>query len=140
MKTLPPDYYLDHFRRVLEVMGERIKFHRDVAEGAGFFFTEEYPYDEAAVEKRILKPRAQEQLRAARAAFAAAPAFDAVTLEATLRGLAASAGVGLSDWVHPVRVAVSGMAIGPSLFHMLEVLGRERVLSRLQRALRLYPG
>lgn len=129
-----------YFRRVLEVMGERIKFHRDVAEGAGFFFTEEYPYDEAAVEKRILKPRAQEQLRAARAAFAAAPAFDAVTLEATLRGLAASAGVGLSDWVHPVRVAVSGMAIGPSLFHMLEVLGRERVLSRLQRALRLYPG
>ncbi|HYR58997.1 MAG TPA: hypothetical protein VEO95_10220, partial [Chthoniobacteraceae bacterium] len=37
---------------------------------------------------------------------------------------------------HPARVAVSGRAIGPSLYHMLEVLGKDRVLARMQRTLR----
>jgi glutamyl/glutaminyl-tRNA synthetase len=36
--------------------------------------------------------------------------------------------------VHPARLAVSGGPVGPSLYHMLEVLGRPRVLSRLERA------
>jgi len=39
--------------------------------------------------------------------------------------------------VHPLRVACTGRAIGPSLYHLMEVLGQERVLARLDRALSL---
>jgi glutamyl/glutaminyl-tRNA synthetase len=39
-----------------------------------------------------------------------------------------------AEFVHPARAAVSGKTVGPSLYHMLEVLGRERVFSRFQRA------
>jgi glutamyl-tRNA synthetase len=35
--------------------------------------------------------------------------------------------------VHPARVAVSGKSVGPSLYHMLEVMGKERVLARFDR-------
>jgi glutamyl-tRNA synthetase len=37
--------------------------------------------------------------------------------------------------VHPVRLACTGRSVGPSLYHLMEVLGRERVLARLDRAL-----
>jgi glutamyl-tRNA synthetase len=37
--------------------------------------------------------------------------------------------------VHPVRLAVTGKAIGPGLFDCLAILGRERSLSRIERAI-----
>jgi len=37
--------------------------------------------------------------------------------------------------VHPTRLACTGNPAGPSLYHLLEVLGKERVLQRLDRAL-----
>ena len=39
-----------------------------------------------------------------------------------------------AEFIHPARVAVSGRSVGPSLYHMLEVLGKERVLARFERA------
>ena len=53
--------------------------------------------------------------------------------EATLKGLAGKLGCKTGDLVHPARVAVSGRAVGPSLYHMLEVMGKDRVLSRFER-------
>jgi len=37
--------------------------------------------------------------------------------------------------VHPARLACTGSASGPSLYHLIEVLGKEKVLARLERAL-----
>jgi glutamyl/glutaminyl-tRNA synthetase len=51
-----------------------------------------------------------------------------------LRALAQESGVKAAALIHPCRVAVSGKAGGPSLFHLLEVLGRDRVLNRLATA------
>ena len=47
-----------------------------------------------------------------------------------------SQGNGMGPWVHPIRVAVSGRAEGPGLFEMLQLLGREKTVSRLRRAAR----
>jgi len=124
----------EYLGRVLDVLQERVKLFTDIA-AAGYFFTEDYPYDEAAVQKRLLKPGALENLAAARSAYAALTDFSARTTEQALRDLAAARDAGFGDWVHPVRVAVSGTAIGPSLFPLLEVLGRHRVLQRLDKTL-----
>ena len=43
---------------------------------------------------------------------------------------------GLGAVVHPLRVAVSGIAEGPGLFEMLVLIGRERVCARLRKAAR----
>jgi len=123
----------DYLGRVLDLLQERVKLFTDIA-AAGYFFTEDYPYDAAAVQKRLRAPGALDRLAAARAAFAALPDFSPAATERALRDLAAARGTGFGDWVHPVRVAVTGSAAGPSLFHLLEVLGRDRTLQRLDRA------
>ena len=47
----------------------------------------------------------------------------------------AAKGLGLGDIVHAVRVAVTGVAVGPGLFDTLSVLGKEACLRRIDRAL-----
>ena len=68
-----------------------------------------------------------------RAAFAALNPFNAAALEKTLKEVAAALGVKAGALVHPVRMAATGKAIGPSLYHLLEVLGKDQVLARLDR-------
>lgn len=126
---------VEYLARVVEAMGERLHFFTDIADQAAFFFTEDYAFDEKAVNKRLKKEGAMESLRALAERFAALDVFTAATTEQTLRALADSRGEGAGALVHPVRVAVSGTSEGPSLFHMLEVLGKDRVLTRMARVL-----
>jgi glutamyl/glutaminyl-tRNA synthetase len=90
------------------------------------------------VDKVLKKPFALENLSALRSAFAALEKWDAQSLEITLKMVAGVREVKTGDLVHPARVAVSGRSIGPSLYHMLEVMGKERVLSRFDRALAMF--
>ncbi|MBU1694323.1 MAG: glutamate--tRNA ligase [Verrucomicrobia bacterium] len=126
---------LDYLARVVETMGERLHFFTDIADHASYFFTEEYVFDEKAVNKRLKKAGAADALRALSDRLAALDPFNAQTTEQALRALAEERGEGAGVLVHPVRVAVSGSSEGPSLFHMLEVLGKDRVLARIARAL-----
>ena len=125
----------DYARRVFAVMEDRIKLFSDTAAQTVFFFTEEYPFDDKVVRKRLLKEGAREALAALRERFAALGTFDAAALEHALKTMAEERGAGIGDLIHPVRVAVSGSGVGPGLFVMLEVLGRERVLRRIDAAL-----
>ncbi len=60
--------------------------------------------------------------------------FTAAALETEFKTLAAATGLKVGALIHPARLAVSGRSVGPSLYHLLEVLGKDRVLSRLDRA------
>lgn len=128
--TVSDDRYLE---QVLTIVKEKIKLFRDVPEWTAYFFTEDYPFDPAAFDKVFGKPEASTRLTALANGFAQVTSWDAATLEATLKGLAEKLGCKTGDLVHPARIAVSGRAVGPSLYHMLEVMGKERVLSRFQR-------
>jgi glutamyl-tRNA synthetase len=92
------------------------------------------------VKKRLHKPGAPALLDAMRQRFAAVPDFTAAALEKALHDLAVEKGVEIGEIIHPVRVAVSGLGVGPGLFEMLDVLGRERVTARLAKALALSSG
>jgi glutamyl/glutaminyl-tRNA synthetase len=72
-------------------------------------------------------------LAAAADPLAAAMAFDAATLEASLRGFCDLRGEPFPALVHPLRVAVSGRGEGPGLFELLALLGRDRTVARLRR-------
>ena len=78
-------------------------------------------------------PQTSERLLKLADKFSAIAAWDAAALEVALKALAAEMGVKTGELIHPCRVAVSGKSAGPSLYHMLEVLGRDRVLARLRR-------
>jgi glutamyl-tRNA synthetase len=66
-------------------------------------------------------------------------AFTAADIEATLKATAKELGVKAGALVHPTRLACTGKQIGPSLYHLMEALGKDRTLARLGRAL-AHPG
>jgi glutamyl-tRNA synthetase len=101
---------------------------------AGFYFTDEVALDPLALAQDFGGESAA-RIRRLRAAFAVAGSFEATELEATLKAVARECGVKAGVLVHPIRLACTGAKAGPSLYHLLEVLGRERVLARLDRAL-----
>jgi glutamyl/glutaminyl-tRNA synthetase len=57
--------------------------------------------------------------------------FQAPAIEQTLKAVAAELGLKAGPLVHPTRLACAGAPAGPSLYHLMEVLGKDRVLSRL---------
>jgi glutamyl/glutaminyl-tRNA synthetase len=63
--------------------------------------------------------------------------FDAASIEAALKATAAELGVKVGVLIHPTRLACTGNPNGPSLYHLLEVLGREKVVGRIEKALNL---
>ena len=92
-----------------------------------------YEFDPASVEKVFGKTEAMGHLIALGEEFANTKDWSLGGIEAALKGLASKIGCKTGDLVHPARVAVSGRSIGPSLYHMLEVMGQHRVLSRFDR-------
>ena len=63
-------------------------------------------------------------------AFMVLPDFTAVALEGALKALAVELGIKVGALVQPCRIACTGKLVGPSLYHLLEVLGREKVAQR----------
>ena len=123
----------NYLRAVLSIVKEKIKLLSDVSEWTRYFFIEDYEFDPAAVQKVFGKPEATERLIALRDEFTRIENWNLETLESTLKNLAQKLGCKSGDLVHPARVAVSGRSVGPSLYHMLEVMGKERVLKRFHR-------
>jgi glutamyl-tRNA synthetase len=119
---------------VLDLMIPRTKIFSEVPGNCAFFFTEQYPFDPKAVEKRLKPEGALALLRRIAEVFEALPEFTVESTECALRALGEAQGFGLGAMVHPVRVAVSGSGEGPGLFETLTLLGRERVCARLRRA------
>ncbi len=127
----------EYLGKVAALMQDRTKTYTESPYFAGFFFTEEFHYDDMAVRNRIMKEGVKELLAAIREQFAALDGLSAAKAEDSLRRVAGAQKVAASQLVHPLRVAVSGLLMGPDLFQMLEVLGKERVLARIDRTLQL---
>lgn len=127
-------YPVSYVKAALDTCKEKIDLFAELPAFAGFYFTEELSYDAEAAQKEFI-PENRPRLQRLREEFAKLEAFNAGNLEATLKKLAAELGVKAGVLVHPTRLACTGRTAGPSLYHLLEVLGKERVLQRLDRAL-----
>lgn len=99
-----------------------------------FSFSDAFPFDPEAVEKSLKKPGALGRLRALEASLLKVSDWTHVTVEAALKETAAALGVKTGELVHPARVAVSGRSVGPGLYEIFEVLGKDRTLARFERA------
>ena len=118
--------------------GDRIKTAGDILDYGEFFCEDEQlAFDEKAFNKRLRKGDAGDRLRSFRADLAALDNFDAATTEVSLRQFLEREGVKIGDVIHALRVAVTGKAVGLGMFDCLEILGQDRVLSRIDRALEM---
>ena len=117
---------------LVEQLQPRTKVLNDMPGNCLCFFTDDYPVDPKAVEKRLKKPGVKETLLDLVTRFEAVEDWTAPALENVVKAL--SQGNGMGPWVHPIRVAVSGRGEGIGLFEMLQLLGKEKTLARLRKA------
>jgi glutamyl-tRNA synthetase len=121
---------------VVEAANERIKTAGDVLDYAYFFVSDDkLTYDDKAFQKGLGKPDAADLLTKYRADLAAAESFDGPALEQRMHQFVEAQGIKIGDIIHAIRVAVTGQSIGLGLFDSLAILGRERSLARIDRAL-----
>ena len=110
----------------------RTKTLANLEESIKCFISDDFAFDDKAVEKRLKKPGVKPLLLDLVERFENAAQWKAPDLEAVVKEL--SQGNGMGPWVHPIRVAVSGRGEGIGLFEMLELLGREKTVLRLKTA------
>ncbi|HHV56706.1 MAG TPA: glutamate--tRNA ligase [Firmicutes bacterium] len=113
---------------------DRAKTLVELTDGVSYFFKDDWAYDEKGVRKHFAPVGTAERLRQARERLAGVEPFSAEAVETAYRTLAAELGVKAAQLIHPTRLAVSGRTIGPGLFELMALLGREKCLARLDRA------
>jgi glutamyl-tRNA synthetase len=135
----PPCETAPYVTRIVEAAGDRVKVAGDVLEFDDFFVANDVlQFDESALDKRLRKPAgARELLAKYRSELARVEPFTPVAIEQQTQEFVEANGIKLGDIVHAVRVAVTGKAVGFGLFDTIAILGRDRCLARIDRALQL---
>ena len=123
---------LEYVKVALNTCKGKFRSFAELPPYAGFYFQEDVVCDPEAAKKDFTAEN-QPRLAKLREALGALPAFEAAGLEAALKATASALGVKAGVLVHPVRLALTGRTAGPSLYHLMEVLGRDRVMARLDR-------
>lgn len=114
---------------VARLMQTRTKTYADVA-GWEYFFVDMPQYDEQAWRKFLGKEGVADALRQLRDALVECP-FDAQAIEAAIHDATAGSGIPQGKLNQPLRVALTGCTTGAGVYETAVVLGRERVLARL---------
>jgi glutamyl-tRNA synthetase len=134
----PTAFPAEYVSAALTLVQEKGKLLRELPAWVDFFFLPDDQLDfDPDARAKALTPAARPLLEKLRERYAGLPDFTASTLESALKALATDLGIKAGPLVQPCRVACTGRAVGPSLYHLLEILGPARVLHRLDRALSL---
>jgi glutamyl-tRNA synthetase len=131
----------DWYYSLIDLLKVRARTTDDIVHQARPYLLDDVEYDAEAVAKNWKDPSATiELLRAAHDTLAATPVWEAEPLEAALRALAESRGMGAGKIFQPLRVALTGSAASPGMFDVLTLLGRERSVKRIQASVDYVAG
>jgi len=131
-------------RRCIALEQEKVRALSEFPERVSFMFDPNFHYDDEAV-KKWLRPAPEHVhpafLKLIELIDPIPPAeLTSEKYEELVRGVAEELLVGAGKVIHPTRVAMSGRTVGPSLFHLMELLGKDEVLYRLKRTLDVMRG
>lgn len=127
---------IEYTRRVLRLEHERLKTLGEAAHVVSFFFEQEISYDSAAlVQKGMDSISTRAALKAARERLASMETWEHTVMEPPMRELAKELNLKVGQLFGSIRTAVSGRAATPPLFEMMEVLGREVSMQRIDQAI-----
>ncbi|NIR45552.1 MAG: glutamate--tRNA ligase [Gemmatimonadetes bacterium] len=126
----------DWFESVLHLVKTRARTLNELYDRVRPFFVPAVEYDPAAVKKHWKDPTgAAERLDRLRDELEGLEAWNEEALEAQLRALAEVMGIGAGKLIHPLRVALTGSAVSPGIFEVMNLLGRDVVLRRIDAAI-----
>jgi glutamyl-tRNA synthetase len=125
--------------KVIDLMKERVKSLRNMQDMTSYFFEDPKEYDERAMRKKWKDNSVNELLTKFIDSLDKIESWDTENLEIVLRDLSEIENISAGKIIHPTRLALSGTGSGPSLFDMMELLGKEVCLRRLQKAITVLP-
>lgn len=129
----------DYLAKVILTLNARSKTLVEMADAATFYYREVTAYDEAAT-KKTFTPEAALPMRQLIQALQALDDFSEKALEGAFLKVMETTGLKLGKIAQPVRLALTGRAASPGIFEIIEILGKDAVLKRLQRALQIIEG
>ena len=132
-------YPTDYVKAALDTCKGKFKLFGELPGYAGFYFRNDVQYDPEAVKKEFV-PDNKPRLARLREVLAGLNPFAHESIGAALAGVAKECGVKTGVLVHPTRLACSGATAGPSLYHLMAIIGKERVLERIDAALAQIAG
>ncbi len=122
--------------RVVEAAGPRLKVFGDILDYGDFFLPDELlPFEPKAVEKHLKKEPGSGWIGELRQIVALAEPFDVPTLKAAIEAFIQAKQVKPIPVTQTLRVAVTGKEVGFGMYETLAILGRERCLARIDRAM-----
>jgi glutamyl-tRNA synthetase len=124
-----------YFRDVMLLSQPKIKGLEELPAYTAYFFTEDFAIDEKVKTKVMGKGDPKARLRELIELLRTADFSSDVAIETAIKDLATKNTLGFGDYQAVARLAVSGTNVGPSITGMFRVLGRERVLARMERLL-----
>ncbi|MGB0165330.1 MAG: glutamate--tRNA ligase [Luteibaculum sp.] len=124
---IPNDEFLN---RYVDLLKERAQFPEDFLEGTYLLQAPE-SFDEKTLSKKW-KEQTPELLKALQAKFASLDEFKAESLESTFKQFLEEKELGMGAVLPNFRLLVTGMGMGPSMFEICELLGKEEVLHRME--------
>jgi len=119
---------------LISVQADRVKTLREMTDQSRVFY-EDYQEFDAGAAKKHLRPVAEEPLRAIGNRLADLEVWEPARLDQVVRITAEQLEVGMGKIAQPLRVALTGSAISPSIDKTLWLVGRQRSLARIERAL-----
>jgi glutamyl-tRNA synthetase len=136
-----PEYETEErawFERTVELIRQRFITLKDFSGQGRAYFADEFEYDEAAVAKNLKKDSALRELLPRLAArLETVEPWTLEAIEQALRAFAEEVGVKAGLFINASRTALTGQSVGPSMFDVFEVIGRERSAARLRSAAQL---
>ncbi len=129
--SLPDDNYL---LLIIEAMRERVSFVKEFIEKCPYFYERPTAYDESVIKKRW-KDDSKELLLEYVSRLKEIENPQKEDYEKILVAIAEEREIGKGRLIHPLRLAVSGVGIGPGVYDLLFILGKDEVINRIETAL-----
>ena len=126
---------LTYMKKVVAVFHDRLVLFPDIVPLSAYFFQDNFDYDPKAVEKHFKTPNTKAILTTLKERLAALEPFTKEQIEPVFKNLATELNVKLGVVIHPCRLALSGRSETPPMYDVVEILGKNKVVARLAKAL-----
>ena len=121
--------------RIVESVGDRLTTLADIIPQTSYFFVDDFEYDPKAVKKWWKKDSVLEILGDLRDVMAPLKSFNLEEVESAIWEYTDSNDIKRVQAMQPMRIALTGVSFGPGLFEIITLLGRDKVMQRLDRAI-----
>ena len=125
----------DYNRRAITLLQSKMHTLNDFGDRGSYCWKDPESYDPEGVQHYFQNENTAERLELVRQRLETCPDFSPETVEKTIRGLAAELDIKAAELIHPIRLALTGSRVSPSLFELMSLLGKDVCLRRLRHTI-----